>query len=298
MTRTDDNYALLFGAYAPAVARAYPAGPPILDREARHCLLAVLDASPQPATPSALPLEPTAFAAAYGADYQRVRPVFRRLGARPLRRGGYRRLVPRLLSDAKVARALTHFDALDERAMAVALALPRELVRPAFLALKPTVRQAAQLVEIFDLGERHGRSRAKLAEMALRCRTLETVGERLVGALTPDRLTAAPWAGDDRLRPVESVADVRRLGRQFRNCLADSAALWTVSQCTVVYRWLGEPPAVCAVERELGAIWRLVELQGPGNTPVPPAVRRDIEARLANAGIRTGDRLHRLMQRW
>lgn len=202
-----DNYKLLFGAHAVAAAKAYPAAPPVLDRLSRHRMLAVLDGGGNGGDPAA----PEAFTATYGAEFAAVRPVFKRLGVRPLPRRGYQTAVPRLSSEPRLVRALSHLQTVSTKRLAVALALPPELARGALLTLPRSSADARALGLVFDRATTAGRRpRAELAAALLQCEKLEDVWRKLEQALPPSRWRKRPGPGT---RAFSRWRRCRRCGR-------------------------------------------------------------------------------------
>lgn len=289
-----DTYRLLFRAHARAVQAAYPDHPPLLDREARHRMLAVLDRDPAIQAPH----REAAFEEAYGAPFGRVSPVFRRLPTHPLATGVYVRLTHALLADAKLVRALTHFPLLGPRRLAIVHALPNELVRVGFVSLVPNVREARDLALLFEGLEELDRSRGEVAQALLRCRTKEEVRERLRKLFVPRSLCPPPWPGDDRLQPVIDVADVKRLGVEFKNCMRSVADDWALDRNTVVYRYTGVSSGVCAIERDDPFGWYVSDMRGVANKQLSRSVRCDIRDRFAAAGIRSGSGLRQVVLNW
>jgi hypothetical protein len=77
----------------------------------------------------------------------------------------------------------------------------------------------------------------------------------------------APFSGCRRLRPLSSGQDMRREGREMRNCLGDliGDALWGRAY---YYHWGGAQPATVMLETCPERGWRVGRILGPGNEEI------------------------------
>ncbi len=95
-----------------------------------------------------------------------------------------------------------------------------------------------------------------------------------------------PWPGNDRLRPIESSDDLRRVGMALKNCLRDSDRLASVTSevlrgLSYFYEWRGQEPGLLRFRKLAPLGWVLGDGNGENNKPLSCQTWADIELDLA-----------------
>lgn len=97
---------------------------------------------------------------------------------------------------------------------------------------------------------------------------------------------AAPWAGTGRLKPVESVRELRRTARVMKLCLGEMAyALRLIRRLDAFYVWRGEEVAAIQIELLRPGEWQIYEMNGIDNAALKPETVEAIESEFALGGI-------------
>lgn len=281
------------GAFAPAVARLWPAPhAPFLTAAAprRHlvCLAlahgldeaatlhALLSLRLRRAIPRALVAAPAGLERALG-----------RMGDVAWPSAAYRKLV-QLLADPKAAKVVRHAERLEADAIGRLAALPAPLGEAAHLALDLDAAGVAALREAYEALRFRAGERAAQAAAAgwARADGVRALLEAVRYDLTPEPL-APPHPGTARLTPIVSKAELRDAARRLRNCLDDRAP-YAATGWSAYYLWQGPPAAVFEISRDHVYGWRLDEARIARNAAVPPEVREEIISELALMGVHVG----------
>jgi hypothetical protein len=99
----------------------------------------------------------------------------------------------------------------------------------------------------------------------------------------PDFIPPVKVSGSRRL---DSVAEICRLAKRWKNCLADCYLDAVNDVRAAVYFWPhGETPAACVVNRHGRLGWGLADAKGPENAELPLARLQEIHCAFAAAGI-------------
>ena len=116
----------------------------------------------------------------------------------------------------------------------------------------------------------------------------QSVGRFIIRRLSRIVVEAPSVPAGIPLRPVDSIAGLRLLGRRFRNCLAKNRDYWTglLNGQTRFFEWQGEQPAVVALERAAAGHWSVKEIAGPSNKPTSAATNKAIIEAFRMMGIR------------
>lgn len=158
----------------------------------------------------------------------------------------------------------------------------------------PTARLMQNFMDAIE--EIHGNKFGHVFETALarwNTNNADDHFERLLHRLPAPSL---PWAGNERLKPVTSAAELKAVALRFRNCAADYR-LHLVLGYRAFYVWNGpDSMALLAINRQPNGTWAMHELKGPSNTPVSKAVVEEIRTQLAEAGISTKPSVARLLR--
>ncbi len=120
---------------------------------------------------------------------------------------------------------------------------------------------------------------------------LAALNRRVQRALGRIRAPDAGFAPPPPFRLVSTTAELQRVGRAFRNCVA--LPDWTAAQHwfrqldgTGAYLVADAPPLLAALRRAAPGVWVLDQIAGPGNEPPPRGARAALLRGLAAAGAR------------
>jgi hypothetical protein len=102
-------------------------------------------------------------------------------------------------------------------------------------------------------------------------------------------LPTPPWPGTETIVPLRTVAEIRAIGLEFRNCLAGED--WWLSavlgqRCFFRVGGRDGPALVSVAFDPLLDAWRIESYRGPANTQLKPAPERRLLEAFAAEGIR------------
>ena len=174
---------------------------------------------------------------------------------------------------------------------------------PAPLRLAPIVRvvktehAARDLGRAFQLAVRMRQSgcEARLARKWGAGGEAHTLFARATADLMPDEFrppSPAPRLGVPFMRIVRR-AQLEKVGREFRNCLADQAGRIAEGRMAV-YIWRTQPAAAIALNWD-AAGWRLAEAKGHANVDLEEDQLRDLVRIIGRHGVRTGPSVESLV---
>jgi hypothetical protein len=114
---------------------------------------------------------------------------------------------------------------------------------------------------------------------------------RLLRGLYAVRAPMPPFTVPARLRLVETIGELRGIGRQFENCLAPIGYFGTkhwfdLADGSVVYFSTDEPPLLIALSRVGPNLWHIEEMSGPKGVSPSAALRSAIEQSLRDTGCK------------
>ena len=114
---------------------------------------------------------------------------------------------------------------------------------------------------------------------------------RLLRGLYAVRAPQPPFRVPAPLRLVESIGELREIGRRFSNCLAQIAQFGTrhwfdLADGSTVYLSAEQPPLLIALDRIGPGLWRIGQMEGPKDAPLSAASRGAMEQKLKDAGIK------------
>jgi hypothetical protein len=92
-------------------------------------------------------------------------------------------------------------------------------------------------------------------------------------------------------RLVETIGELRDLGRKFKNCLANVVLYGTnhwldLAEGKAVYLTTEEPHLLTELRRVGPGLWHIEEMTGSKNAAPSFALRQSLEQKLRDAGIR------------
>jgi hypothetical protein len=114
---------------------------------------------------------------------------------------------------------------------------------------------------------------------------------RLLRGLYAVRAPQPPFTVPPTLSLVETIGELREIGRRFKNCLVQTARFGTnywfdLANGSVVYLTTEEPPLLMALRKVGPDLWHIEQLVGPKNMVPPAASRCSTEQKLKDAGIK------------
>jgi hypothetical protein len=114
---------------------------------------------------------------------------------------------------------------------------------------------------------------------------------RLLRGLYAVRAPQPPFTVPEPFRLVETIGELRDLGREFKNCLANVVLYGTnhwldLADGTAVYLIIEEPHLLTELRRVGPGLWHIAQMTGPKNAAPTCALRQSLEQKLRRAGIR------------
>ena len=114
---------------------------------------------------------------------------------------------------------------------------------------------------------------------------------RLLRGLYAVRAPQPSFTVPEPFRLVETIGELRNIGRKFRNCLASvvvyGANHWLdLANGTAVYLTTEEPHLLTELRRFGPNLWHIDQMVGPRNASPSFALRQTLEQKLRDAGIR------------
>jgi hypothetical protein len=210
--------------------------------------------------------------------------VLRHLPPKVLAAEIYRKLVD-LLNDPVPAKFLHHTASITDLLITGIHRLPAGLRTAAIMAMFNWIDGMIWFVD----GLRVLASRTGLP--------FEPLANQIGGLDQPDQVAAKirqlvdslplpatlPPAGILRFRRLDTVAEIRELAKNWRNCLA--GYLFSVNDGTSAIYLSEQLEAVCSVGRHGRMGWFLLQTKGPRNADIDPEQLAQIHAAFAAAGI-------------
>jgi hypothetical protein len=114
---------------------------------------------------------------------------------------------------------------------------------------------------------------------------------RLQRGLYAVRAPKPPFPVPAPFHHVETIGQLRRIGRAYKNCLGQFSGLsrryWSdLINGSVVYVTSEEPPLLIALRRIGAELWHIDQMKGPRDTSPSLAARCSIEQKLRDSGVR------------
>jgi hypothetical protein len=165
---------------------------------------------------------------------------------------------------------------------------------PLIANLCPALSEARDLVQAGDVLVAVVRSYGAIDECDLSLPKNAGTGavlRRLQRGLYAVRAPDPPFPVPAPFRLVETIGDLRAIGREYKNCLGRFSGLSTrywldLADGSVVYLTSEEPPLLLAL-RKIGAeLWHIEQMKGPNDTHPSLAARCSIEQKLKQSGVR------------
>jgi hypothetical protein len=211
-----------------------------------------------------------------------------KLPRRHLHHLSYQRLLT-LLAEPNAARILRHDKTITPRRLSLLAALKPDLRQRSLL---DQLEQKEDIRKFEALLRGLARTCPSLSQAALQQKVLQKLDQEddfddTAWAVLANHAVfpPAPWSGDDRLDPIIDATGLRQTALRFRNCLRDYLDdILKREMVFYVYRGESADAAVLLTWDMLHG-WVIEEMLGYRNRDLSLAVRRDIEARFAQADI-------------
>jgi len=225
-----------------------------------------------------------------------------KLPRKPLLQDEYRELI-RALADARIRKHLMHIKRIKKFDILLAndaLNFPAQFRAAAMRSIKDEdeyenffrVMHAANRLDL-NIAERE----IIRAVDRLEARDWEDwLMEKVAGMPFPP----PPWEGDDNIRPIRSLAELKSAGEKFNNCLrggrAQAEYASSVATGDAYFYVCDHAPALIEVKRENFWGWRIDDMNGVKNKTLTSRQRHELTQRFMKADI-APERGHRLRRR-
>jgi len=213
-----------------------------------------------------------------------------KLPHKPLLQDEYRWLI-RALADARIRKRLMHIKRIKKFDILLAndaLNFPAQFRAAAMRCIKDeddyevfwrTMHAADRLG--LNLAEREV---VQAADKLGACQLDDWLVEKVAGMPFPP-----PWEGDDHIRPLRSLDELKSAGEKFNNCLASGRNqkqyASRVADGSAYFYVCERMPALIEVERENFWGWRIDEMEGVKNKSLTSVQRHELSQRFMKAGI-------------
>jgi hypothetical protein len=211
-----------------------------------------------------------------------------RLPVGVLPRASYRQLIE-LFEEPATAKLLYHRDSLEAEYLGMLHGIPAPLRRIAAAAIDNMhvhpegLGDGLRILAARGAAPSFERLVAALAAIRQPVQFIARIAKLVQQLPLPEALPPRVVGGARRL---DNIAEIRRLAKRWKNCLADGY-LNAVNDCrAAVYLWPdAQAPAACVVNRHGRLGWALQDAKGPENAELPPARLEEICGTFAAAGI-------------
>src|SRR5450830_883016 len=196
----------------------------------------------------------------------------------------YRKLTD-LLCDPATAKFLHHTDSITEPIITGLHNLPLVLRTAAIMAMFNRIDGMTRFVDgLRVLASRAGLGFDTLAHQIGALDQSDQIAATIRQVVDSLPLPATlPPAEIEEFRRLDTVAEIRDLAKNWRNCLA--GYLFSVNDGTSAIYLSEQLEAVCSVGRHGRMGWFLVQTKGPRNADIEPDQLAQIHAAFADAGI-------------
>jgi len=214
-----------------------------------------------------------------------------------LPRPSYRQLIE-LLEEPATAKLIYQVDSLQEEYLGLLHSIPAPLRRITAGAIDDLCVKPEGLVDGLRILAARGAAPsfealvADLAAIRQPAQFLARISKLVQQLPLPELL---PPVSVDAARRLDDIAEICRLAKRWKNCLAD-CYLDAVNECrSAIYFWPhAKTPAVCVVTRHGRLGWALEAAKGPENAELPPARLEEICCVFAAADIPKEDAIEAL----
>jgi hypothetical protein len=205
-----------------------------------------------------------------------------------LPRASYQHLIE-LLEQPAIAKLIYHVDSLGDEYISLLHSAPAPLRKMVARAANDNLIRLEGLVDglrfLADRGAAPSFDAlvADLAPIRQPTQLIARIANLVQQLPLPDPIPPAMVGGAHRL---DAVAEIRRLAKDFRNCVASAYLDSVNSGHASVYFWPHRlAPAACVVSRHGRLGWALEAAKGPQNVDLPPARQEEIDRAFKAVGI-------------
>lgn len=205
-----------------------------------------------------------------------------------LARASYQHLIE-LLDEPATAKLLYHLDSIQEEYLGLLHSIPAPLRRIAVGAIDDLRIKSEGLVDGLRFLAARGAAPsfdalvADLAAIRQPAQFIARIGNLVQQLPLPEPI---PPAVVGRARRLDDLAEIRRLAKRWKNCLADCCLDAVNDGRSAVYVWPdAQAPAACVVSRHGRLGWTIEDAKGPQNADLPPARLEEIHRAFAVARI-------------
>ena len=200
----------------------------------------------------------------------------------------YRHLID-LLDEPAVAKFIYHIELLTNDCICFLYGVPPPLRRIVTVAVDNLLLQPEGLVEGLRFVALRGAAPsfdalvAELGAIRQPAQMMAHIAKLVQQLPLPEPIPPIVVGGARRL---DSVAEIRRLAKSWKNCLAEIYIDAVDNGRAAVYLWPdAETPAACLLARHGRLGWALEHANGPENAELPPARLEEIHRAFAAVGI-------------
>ncbi len=203
-------------------------------------------------------------------------------------RATYRQLVE-LLEDPIITKLICHCDGLEEKFLGLLHNIPAPLRRLPAGAIDDLGTEPEGLTDGLRILVARGAAPTldalvgDLAALRQPAQFIAHIGKLVQQLPLPE---AVPPPAVEAARRLDNIAEIRRLAKKWKNCLAGCYLDAVIDGRSVVYLWPdGQAPAVCVVNNHGRLGWALEAAKGPKNDDLQPARLEEICCAFAALGI-------------
>lgn len=237
--------------------------------------------------------------AAFGSVPVGMRGALRRADKRTHPRRFYGYLFQILASDSRSAtRALiAHLPRVNPAVLKTSRALSSDLQSPSLVATLRTSETARTVSRLVVLLEGAGVDRAAMCRVLTGAKSMEEVVAFASNWAFRAELPTHPVPQAECYIPIKHGADLKRLARRYRNCMANMLANVLDRRSAFALIRLDEAEAVVHLVSHRGS-WQLLEICGPKNTPPSSPLRAKAASYLKSYGIEQRRRFRSDASKW
>jgi hypothetical protein len=117
------------------------------------------------------------------------------------------------------------------------------------------------------------------------------VHRRILKAVDTVRAPMPAFVVPSRLHHIETIGELRRIGREFENCIASlhhfsAVHVFALAAGSTIFLTANDPPLLIALRSVGRDLWYVEQMAGPKNVPATHDVRRSIECCLRKSGVK------------
>ena len=222
--------------------------------------------------------------------------VLPKLKNRPLSQEDYQRLI-RLLSDKTTSKYVCHVKRLrkfDIRLFGNLEKIPEEFhTTEVFRCIKTDndfdkLRFLIKLVKRLEVKI----DSREIDRATKKMKDLDQLASWVARKISGQPFPPPPWCGNDRIKPICSASELKKVARKFRNCSADYLGKIV---CGYYYLYVDEQTSTMInMQNTLLYGWEVRQMKGIGNKDPTFHCKREIALEFSNAGFEMGSEIQLL----